>query len=133
MQAPMTAQEVFDKVVNHLYTQGRPAKEDGKSCRYRGPNGTKCAVGCLIPDDEYRPIMEYKIVCSINRMIDQHLIEAPVTKKLIGEHENMLSDLQLVHDQFVKLNKDGTFNKIDLKKQLTEVAKRYKLQLNIPA
>jgi len=58
----MTAQEIFDKVINHLLQQGGPALnynyDDDPVCRYRSNNGLKCAVGCLIPDDQYDPIME---------------------------------------------------------------------------
>ncbi len=53
----MTDQEVFDKVVRHLWQQGERAG-DGDSCFYRGPGNMKCAVGCLIPDDTYQPAME---------------------------------------------------------------------------
>lgn len=48
----MTNQEMFDKVAAHLLAQGTPAMAGGK-CRYRGANGTKCAIGCLIPDERY--------------------------------------------------------------------------------
>lgn len=29
-------------------------------CQYRGPNGTKCAIGHLIPDEMYDPVFESK-------------------------------------------------------------------------
>ena len=54
----LTHQEVFDKVVEHLYRQGKPAKK-GNDCVYRAKDGTMCAVGCLIPDEFYDPKMEY--------------------------------------------------------------------------
>lgn len=50
-------QETFDTVVSFLIAQGKPAKgRDG--CMYRGPDGTKCAAGCLIPDEMYSEDME---------------------------------------------------------------------------
>ena len=48
----MNAQEIFDKVATHLSKQGHRAFDDN-ACMYRSPNGDKCAMGCLIPDEEY--------------------------------------------------------------------------------
>lgn len=53
-----TKQEIFDKVATHLLTQKaramgtRPAPFVGEvpSCLYLAPDGTRCAIGCLIPD-----------------------------------------------------------------------------------
>ena len=53
----MAEQEIFDTVAQHLLTQGEKAT-DGVTCRYRTPSGLKCAVGCLIPDELYKPEME---------------------------------------------------------------------------
>lgn len=57
----MNNQEIFDAVCEHLIKQGRPAMRKG-CCAYRGDNGTRCAVGFLIEDDEYRDIFEGKTV-----------------------------------------------------------------------
>jgi len=61
-----TPQEIFDIVATHLLKQNRRAK-DGFSCRYRGDEGTKCAVGCLIDDQHYNVDMEG---CSITEVKD---------------------------------------------------------------
>lgn len=60
-----TLQEIFDIVSTHLLKQDRQAREGvdqegfGQGiCRYRSPAGLKCAVGCLITDEQYNPIME---------------------------------------------------------------------------
>lgn len=54
-----TAQEVFDQVAMHMLTQGEQSMDaDRWGCMYRGDGGLKCAAGCLIADDEYRPEME---------------------------------------------------------------------------
>lgn len=45
-------QETFDIVARFLLNQ-KEKSTNGKLCLYRGPNGTKCAAGCLIPDDKY--------------------------------------------------------------------------------
>src|SRR5574338_424884 len=46
-----THQETFNTVAAFLLKQG-PARDE-YGCLYRGPNNTKCAAGCLIPDDKY--------------------------------------------------------------------------------
>jgi hypothetical protein len=47
-----TAQQVFDQVARHLLTQGRQAR-NAEACAYRGSEGTMCAAGCLMSDEEY--------------------------------------------------------------------------------
>jgi hypothetical protein len=63
----MELQEIFDRTVRHLHQQGGPAKTElvsrssghtMQACAYRGRNGTKCAVGYWIPDDQYNGIIE---------------------------------------------------------------------------
>jgi hypothetical protein len=46
----MTKQEVFDRVVTHLLTQKKRSASYYGSCLYKGPDGLRCAVGCLFPD-----------------------------------------------------------------------------------
>ena len=86
----MTAQEVFDKIVAHLRAQAAKSVQ-GFSCKYRGPNGTKCAVGCLIPDEQYRPEME-------GIMVDDLISRGWLPEYLIP-HQKLLCDMQRVHDQ----------------------------------
>lgn len=42
----------------HLFTQGRLSVGPGGQCLYRGPDGLKCAVGAIIPDSAYEPVIE---------------------------------------------------------------------------
>ena len=51
-------QELFDKIATHLLTQGARSESSIGRCLYRGDFGSKCAVGCLISDEEYDPKME---------------------------------------------------------------------------
>lgn len=53
----MTNQEIFDKVSEFLIKQGKPCITDN-GCVYRGPDGLKCAVGCVLPDELYQPGMD---------------------------------------------------------------------------
>lgn len=54
-----THQEILDIVVPAMIAQGAPSYDVAAGvCRYRGPEGRKCAAGVLIPDEDYRPEME---------------------------------------------------------------------------
>lgn len=89
----MTNQEVFDKVATHLLTQNKKSideEETGNACKYRGPNGLKCAAGILIPDDVYAPCMENVVIATLLREIPElaHLLP----------FASLLFDLQQIHD-----------------------------------
>ena len=84
----MTNQEAFTTVVLHLRKQGRPARI-GSDCRYRAPDGCKCAIGVLIPDDQYSPKLEGSNVLA--------LIHLPALQDL---NPKMLYDLQNTHDLY---------------------------------
>lgn len=55
-----TMQATFDEVAAHLLAQQARAVS-GIECRYRAGN-LKCAIGCLIPDSEYDPLMEGEVI-----------------------------------------------------------------------
>jgi len=55
--ANLDHQKAFDTMLNHLRKQGKPAVTEKGRHRYR-VDGLKCAVGALIPDEEYYPGME---------------------------------------------------------------------------
>jgi len=84
----MNAQEIFDTVVTHLYTQGKQADNGEGGCMYRTDEGLKCAVGCLIPDDQYHPSMEGTPVDLLGALLPAYLCS----------HVNLLDALQTVHD-----------------------------------
>jgi hypothetical protein len=81
----MTKQETFDTVVRHLLTQAKQSRDED-ACLYRGPDGTKCAAGCLISDADYSPSMEWLYATSIRYA-------------LVGHDMEIVMDLQLVHDE----------------------------------
>ena len=58
-------QELFNRSVAGLAGQDFIRSFDiskrgfvGNGCVYRGPNGTKCAIGHLIPDEKYNPLVD---------------------------------------------------------------------------
>ena len=83
----MTNQETFNKAVKHLLAQRKMAV-DAEVCVYRASNGLKCGVGCLIPDEEYRPSFEGKYSRDVQREC----------QSLRDINADLLEDLQHVHD-----------------------------------
>lgn len=88
----MNKQEIFTKVKNHLLTQMERSTKD-HTCKYRGPNGLMCAVGCLIPDELYDPEMEG---IGLFRLMEDF---PEVYGRLNGkENSVLLNSLQTIHD-----------------------------------
>jgi len=90
-----TAQELYDQIVHHLRVQGcKSQMSNGDLCMYRNPEGLSCAIGCLIPPEEYDPKMEDK---GIDGLIDSFLL----SKELYDEFNNsyeLLYRMQRIHD-----------------------------------
>lgn len=87
----LTLQEIYDKVRAHLLTQNAKSIGPG-GCRYYGPNGLKCAVGCLVPPDKYSEGIEDQSVFDIR----DHLQDDIPKEDLNLDY--MLQDLQSCHD-----------------------------------
>lgn len=60
----MNRQEIFDKVATHLLKQNRKCEDSDEACCYRN-KGMKCAIGALIPDEIYDPVIERKRIVDI--------------------------------------------------------------------
>jgi hypothetical protein len=97
----MTPQEIFDTVARHLFTQGERAgivvdddydRGDGFTCQYRAPGGATCAVGKLIPDAAYDPVMEG---CGVTMLLDSF---GPRLPSWMLDNYELLDRLQMVHD-----------------------------------
>lgn len=117
MTETLTAQEIFDTVAAHL--RGMPQRSSkGVSCLYRGPNGLKCAVGCLITDEEYKEEMDYGS-SSVARLLTQGLLP----ERLVP-HVNLLSHLQHVHDSGANWN-NGFVGEAHLHQAAVEFALTY--------
>lgn len=89
----MTPQEAFDIAAKGIQAQGGRSVDEDDVCLYRGPNGCKCAVGHLIPDDLYDPKMEKNpIECLLRRR--------RIRAHFAGLDACFLSDLQSTHDNY---------------------------------
>lgn len=94
----MNMQEVFDKVSAHLLKQNARSVACGinSTCSYRGEEGRMCAVGCLIPDELYRPSLEGWAVWqpAVNSVLGQCGIDVSPKSPM----RKMLTRLQSIHD-----------------------------------
>lgn len=89
-----SSQEIFDKIVSHLRSQGERAVSAGGACYYR-IGKLKCAAGCLISDEDYRESFEGK---SIQGLI-LHSAISPSLFEILSTHSGLIRALQFVHDQ----------------------------------
>lgn len=136
-------QSIFDEVLFKLRAQGKSSTGDNNECLYRGNDNTKCAVGHLIPDDEYSPDMEgVSVVYSGNFTADDieneesetrhaQLLVSNVLRKrncYSKEHCMFLRQLQSIHDSYlrnIKIKEDWikAFNK-----EMQDLALEYNLK-----
>ena len=120
---PMSKQEIFNKVMTHLFTQGKPAKTRKGDCRYRTKNGLKCAAGVLIPDEMYRTTMEEKCiydVCKYYSDVHRHLGE---------ENIGLIASLQDLHDGLYGNDVWWTTN--NMRKAAREIAEMFGLDASV--
>jgi hypothetical protein len=109
----MNQQEIFDTVVAHLRQQRCKAVDVDGNCRYRTEDGKKCAVGCLIQDDEYYEWMEGSQIG--NLFVATRTISAlkPLRERLFSEDNlPLLHALQKAHDQDYVYEWEADFQEI---------------------
>mgnify|MGYP006106210197 FL=1 len=92
-------QELFNRVKTHLLNQGAKAETDESThginmCQYHAESGLKCAVGCLITDEVYRPSLEG--VDLTDRELWDALLDSGID--MGGKTLSILQMLQNVHD-----------------------------------
>jgi hypothetical protein len=115
-----TEQEVFDQVVKFMLDQGKKSVKASGACRYRAyaEDGSvlKCAVGCLMSDEEYDADME-------GRTWSDNLNKRWQFKILPSAHHRLLNDLQKAHD-----GADVQVFKEEFKSNAKQIARIYKLK-----
>lgn len=106
----MTNQEIFDKVVSHLRKQNKQAVGvfGATICQYHGPDGLKCAVGCLIPDEFYDPSFEGVSIQARNSPLHPLLLKLGYTEAQLI----FLVELQCVHDEYYPSGWEDCFKRV---------------------
>lgn len=105
-------QRALDKVWDWFVVQKKPQSRWSNTCMYRGPKGTMCAVGLLIPDSEYLDSLEGNTSAEARRACPS-LRQYP---------EEFLCELQAAHDNLV-------FGPEKMASTLTKIAKEFALQV----
>lgn len=122
----MTNQKMFDKVWQWFVVEKNPqsVKEDTPDeCLYRGPNGAKCAVGCVMPDSAYSTKIEGLSVARLK-------VDSPAkTLAWASKLPFISSALQNIHDAW-RPDEQGDFTPY-MEKELTKLAERH--ELRVPA
>lgn len=108
---PMTNQQAFDKAYTNLMTMKERAGRttDGRFiCMYAAPNGTSCAIGCLLPRDlgeqldagnsSWADIVELAVSEHSSEISEEEMAAIRATKLLQGTDNTFLQRLQEVHD-----------------------------------
>jgi|SaaInlStandDraft_5_1057022.scaffolds.fasta_scaffold00604_30 hypothetical protein len=108
MQTTDVVKKIFIKSADHLMKQGKKAivgldtpLTPPSSCRYRSPEGLKCALGCLITSEFYTEDLEGQasVESEVLRAIQksQGLPDAEIDRHDLVD---LLSWLQWLHDSF---------------------------------
>ena len=95
MKGP-TTEEIFEKVKTHLLDQGQQSIDKNGGCAYRGAEGRKCAIGCLIADEFYSKDLEGTGSCDKGV---KNAIKASIGREVTKTEAVMLSELQYMHDR----------------------------------
>lgn len=111
-----TKQELFTQIATHLLTQNVQSKSTHGGCVYRGPGGLKCAVGCVLTNDEYLPSMD----SPHSETGVASLIRRGVLPQRLIPFASMLESLQFIHDDL---------RPQDWPKELAEYAQRHNLEM----
>jgi hypothetical protein len=95
----MDKQAIFDKVWKHFVVDGGGYSATG-ICNYRDGKGNSCAVGCLIPDELYDPLMEG------SGLMTNPKVQNVLTDLFGAVYSDFkfFQDLQLIHDGWYRHN-----------------------------
>jgi len=98
----MNIQKMFDQAVGGIVKQGCQSTgdwgdgdDDTNGCMYRGPNGTKCAIGHVITDEFYSEKLEG---LSLSDSTLREALDNSLACRMPRGWLNLLSGLQSVHD-----------------------------------
>jgi hypothetical protein len=89
-------QEAFNKVWDWFVVQRKPAGMGKDNVyMYRCRDGSRCAVGVLIPDDEYSPTMEPEPAIALRNTIPAlYCIPGHFLNTLQGIHDEAASQIE---------------------------------------
>jgi hypothetical protein len=97
----LSPKDIYQHVSQHLLAQGVVSEDDNGSCRLRGANGRKCAIGSLVRDDLYDAALE-----GIGISYYRHAQDGMLLRTLYASNVNaydpviidLLIELEQIHD-----------------------------------
>jgi hypothetical protein len=129
----MTPQEIFDLALTRVLKQGKPAWDAWGGCEYLKEDGSRCAVGQLLPV-ELAEVWASKRVGSIDDLMfslrnDPVEVDYEVPYWVVDHHE-LLEQIQLAHDNsaLVSYKYDPSFWREDFIRRMEGVARTFKLK-----
>jgi hypothetical protein len=134
LSSDLTSQQILDHVTLFLIKQGRASVvdkgTDAETPALRGPDGTMCAMGCLIPDGLYHPGMEGVVSHTLRKGEAKFGKSTPQYAyfQMLRNHKALLQDLQNVHDDNVSFSGPQFVGRV--LDDSREVAKKYRLEFS---
>ena len=117
----LTNQQIFDKVRKHLLNQMEKSISVDGQCAYRGAKGLMCAIGCLIADEDYDPMIEGKGVKLVPLSRSGEILSISLDKAGVPRKKNiytLLKDLRRIHDNNIPDKWEILLNNVALEHQL---------------
>lgn len=110
----MNIQEAFNKMVSGLASQNwKQAAADTGVCMYKTPNGSKCAVGHLLPDDgtNWNHFPTISALCISDSMYFEKNTMAKAMKVDLDDPDmaDFLISAQTIHDSSGNKNMKDNF------------------------
>jgi hypothetical protein len=97
----LTPKDIFERVSAHLLAQQAVSEDDDGSCRLRGANGRKCAIGSLVRDEVYEADLEGVGISYYRHAHDGKLLRALYASNVNAYDPNiidLLMELEQIHD-----------------------------------
>lgn len=98
----LTEQERKQNTLNAVWAHALSMKErcetsDSDACQYRGPDGSRCFFGALIPDELYDEMMEGQNASAV--VIEYPSLEENLLERGLSIGGSFLNNLQSIHDR----------------------------------
>ena len=119
----MDRQIAFNRIWDHFVTNKADPSSVERNCKYRGPNGTKCVVGCLINDDLYTEEIEgANVNCCKNDfngspslvkkgVLLKTALEQSLNTTINDDDLKYLFEMQQIHDSYIYYHSSGESDK----------------------
>ena len=119
----MDSQTALNEAAAGLMKQGRRSMNAAGDCLYRGPNGLRCGIGLILPDELYDDGLEGKPVVVI-------ISRPEISEYFRGVSTDVLIAIQNTHDLAGQVHVDGgdEWRRV-IARQLRDVAEDYRLSV----